>query len=531
MTPAPELPNLTPLRSAALAVAFAALFYLMYPPADLDPLAFLVLTPLLFLVEREERPRRLVLWAWLAGILAFSAGFIWLRHVTWVGIVLLGGITGAYVALFAALLRAVARRPGPAGYAFTMIAWTGTEYLRGVLFGGIPWFLLGHTQYKILPLVQVSDLTGAYGLSALVAGLGYLVYWAASSTLSGRTARGPAFLAAAVIQVVLSLAAYAYGSSVLAPPSPGDGPRIAVIQANIPQDLKTEFTPESLREIYRLHREMSFSLQEDYDLLAWPETMFPYPVGRFPENVEELRAVAGLSGRDFLVGVLTTAPVDPAGSRFRTYNSAYLFDRTGAIQGRYDKMHLVPIGETVPGLRTFPFLGELVLRLSALGGVPDLIPGDRMSIFRTGSHPFGVLICFDVIFPDLYQEWSNRGATFLITLSNDGWFRDGAELEQTLIMSQFGCAGSKLGMARAMNTGISSFIDPYGRAEILVGEGHKTKEVPGTMVRAVHLGRGPTLYVRWGDWFAQGCAGVMLGSWLMAILRRRHRLLERAKIA
>ncbi len=538
-------------RLLALCGAFAALYYSMYPPADLDLLAFVALIPLLILIESLPSGWRLLRWAWFAGLLAFSACFVWARHVSWAGVFGCGGFCGMYVALFAVLLRPVAPRPSFAGWAFCSAAWAGTEYLRGVLLlGGIPWFLLGHTQYKVVPVMQITDITGVYGLSFLLAGINYLLYWGGSAFRRGPTASGRGFLAACVLQVLLTAGAVAYGFAVTPPAYPPDGPRIAVVQANIPQDLKEEaliewgrrqgvvpdvpldpedysrFTSGVVREIFDKHRRMSLAIQEDYDLLAWPETMSPYPLGEFAENAEVLGDMARRLDRDFLVGALTTAPLGPR--RYRTSNSAYLFDRTGTVQARYDKMRLVPIGETVPGLHFIPFLEEVVLALSSIHSVPDLIPGDRMTIFRAGQHRFGVLICFDVIFPDLYREWTRRGAEYLVTLSNDGWFRDGAELEQTLIICQFGCAFSKTGMVRAMNTGISSVIDPYGRAEVLVGEGGKTKEVEGVLVRRVHLRRGTTVYMQVGDLFAQLCASVAVGGWLGSLLGARRRVLAEA---
>lgn len=518
-----------PFAWLGLAAAFAVAFYCMFPPADLDLLGFVALVPLLLLIERPAGTGALFGRAFLAGWVAFALGFLWLRHVTWVGIFLLAGLCASYVALFAVLMRVVAPRPSLTGYGFCMAAWAGSEYLRGVLFGGIPWFLLGHTQYKVIPVMQITDITGVYGLSALLAGLNYLVAWLVGGPWRAAGARGSVggadFQRACLVQALLVAGVVGYGLITLPPPAPPDGPRVAVIQGNIPQDLKTQFTAESVRQIYTKYQDLTLAIREPYDLVAWPETMYPYPIGFHRENVDELRTMAGLLGKDFLVGVLTTLPVDADGEKYRTYNSAYLFRADGSIDGRYDKMHLVPIGETVPGMHRFPLLGRLVELLSALGSAPDLIPGDRMSIFQTGPHRFGVLICFDVIFPNLYREWCRRGARFVVAVSNDGWFRDGAELEQSLIISQFNCASTKLGMARAMNTGISSFIDPYGRAQVLTGAENLTKEVEGVMVQGVHLSAGTTIYARWGDWFGQGCAGVLIAGAMLAWLNLRRKLL------
>jgi apolipoprotein N-acyltransferase len=227
--------------------------------------------------------------------------------------------------------------------------------------------------------------------------------------------------------------------------------------------------------------------------------------------------------------------------RQKRYNSALVYDPSGEQRReRFDKIHLVPFGELVP-FRNARFLGLnlhwLYRRLNQLcplsrGGTIEysLTPGERYTVFElasggTGAR-FGVPICFEDTFPYVARRFvwggGQRRADFLINISNDGWFLHSAELPQHLAICVFRAVENRVGIARAVNTGISGFIDPSGRLYSLVEEPDRTygPGLTGYQVAHVKLDDRSSCYGRLGDWFAILCVLCTSALWGGAIVTR-----------
>jgi apolipoprotein N-acyltransferase len=194
-------------------------------------------------------------------------------------------------------------------------------------------------------------------------------------------------------------------------------------------------------------------------------------------------------------------------------NSAYLLSPQGQLLGRYDKQHLVPFGEYIPLKSSLLFfLDKLVEGIGDFQAGPGPIvlsfqPSADSSISR--SIKFGVVICYEVIFPDLVRRMALGGAEFLVTITNDAWFGDSSAPFQHFAMVVFRSVENHLAFARAANTGISGFIDPFGRiieASPLFTEAALQATIPVRQTR--------TFYSRHGDVFAYGC---MLISLLLSL--------------
>ena len=124
-------------------------------------------------------------------------------------------------------------------------------------------------------------------------------------------------------------------------------------------------------------------------------------------------------------------------------------------------------------------------------------------VFRLGRESFGVLVCFESIFPELSRSYGVAGASFLVNITNDEWFGPTAAPRQHADMAVFRCVEGGVGMARCANTGISMIIDPTGRV---------TQESPlfeeALIVGDVATGSRPTLFRTWGDWVTGLCLGL-----------------------
>jgi apolipoprotein N-acyltransferase len=513
------------------------LYYASYHPLNCGWLAWVALVPYFLYLLREQRFGRLALLSFLWGVVLFAIGLNWIRHVTWLGIILVAIIVAAFIALFAIATKAiVGSRPESTGRFFYAVppVWCAIEYLRSISpLGGFPWFLLGHTQAEYLPLIQVADLTGVYGVSFLVVAANALIAGVLHDARRGgflgalffRNGLTRCFVFTVLLGVVIN-----YGLVKLCTTELRTGPSIAIVQGNIPQDLKDFGDPD---EIFIKHMVMTEKLLDaaaregqKIDLLAWSETMFPFAFGEdYKGNMDGFANIIRTRIRvPFLTGAVTyemEAPAQQAGSeaeraaeknksgKCRTYNSVYLFSAEGEMSGRYDKIHLVPVGEYVPLIDSLPWLETLVVKFSDLNEAPTLAPGRNITVFSL-SRPalrFTVPICFESVFPDLVRDMVRAGSDFLFNVSNDGWFKDSAELEQCLYITAFRAVENRIGIVRATNTGISAFILPTGEVEMLrTAKG--VKEVEGTMMRKVFLRTGESFFLRHGELFAHVCVGI-----------------------
>jgi apolipoprotein N-acyltransferase len=180
------------------------------------------------------------------------------------------------------------------------------------------------------------------------------------------------------------------------------------------------------------------------------------------------------------------------------YNSAYLASPAKEIIGKYDKIHLVPYGEYVP-------LGE-ILPLGSLGeGIGNFKSGKVIYNFSLPQGKFGVLICFEIIFPDLCRRFVKSGANFLVTITNDAWFGRTSAPHQHFTIAVFRAVENRVFIARAANTGITGFIDPRGKI-IKKGEIFTEEAMNG----AIRLSKKKTFYTLYGDVFAWVCSGLSL---------------------
>ncbi|MBI4713156.1 MAG: apolipoprotein N-acyltransferase [Planctomycetes bacterium] len=452
----------------------ALLIYLSYPPADLGFLAWVAYVPLFIyvidLASRQDKVRLSFLHTFLAGFLFFIIGAFWIRHVSYLGIFVIAFILAFYWLVFAVIIR-YAFRLRPALILLPML-WVVLEYVRSFLFTGFPWFFAGHSQYKWLTLIQITDITGVYGLSFLVLFINLTI----TAIILKRRYKILLISSIGVICVICG-----YGYIRLGSVQTTDGPSIGIVQGNIEQSLK--INPNDPYEIYRKHIDLTADLIKNNsnktDMIIWAETMFPYYIRTdYPVSMELLTGTAAACRTPMLIGAVSATFNKPdADIPLNTANSAYYIGPTGQILGRYDKAHLVPMGEYIPLRNIFPWIEDIILSFTRLPYAAEIVPGANFEPFTLGNHRFGVLICYESIFPELSRAFVRNGADFIVNVSNDGWFKDSSELEQILAISAFRAVETKRAFVRATNTGISAVISPTGRLNILKDKRGISKEV------------------------------------------------------
>ena len=469
-------------------VLFSAAFVtaLAFPRTDWSLTPWVALAPLLA-VATMRAPRTAFLWGWASGTLFFVVLLRWLQYtfqvysaIPWPlvygPVFLLAAICGAWTGGVTWVVSWLTRRRSAAlALALAPFLWVAAEWLRGHLFGGFPWGTLGYSQYLRLRVIQIAELSGVHGVSFVLLAVNAAV--AGCVVLRRRHA-----LVGVAAAAVLVAATLVFGTVRLGEAPASRAIRVAIIQPSIEQPIKWE--PRHTRETLGIYFALLRRVAEQHpDLVVWPETAAPTILRRDPALVERFRAAAAELGVPMLLG-----SVDAVGNPPRFRNTAFLITETGIV-GRYDKIHLVPFGEFVPLSGVLGFVrgwAEFIAEMEA---------GSRAVVFNAPPAPFGVVICYEGIFPDLFREFVRDGALLMVNMTNDAWFGRTSGPEQHLSMYPFRAVEHRVSVVRAANTGVSAFIAPNG---MIVRRLHLFER--GVMTESVPLGGRRTLFTRIGDW-------------------------------
>ena len=475
---------------------------------------------------RGRRPYRMI---WLAGFLFWLAALHWLRLPHWMtsfGWVALAFYLAFYLPVFVGLARLAVHRLKIPVIVAAPVVWTGLELARGHLLGGFTMASLGHTQYRWIELIQLSDLAGAYGV-------GFVVMTVAACL--GRTIRSDQTPAARwpLLPLVAVLAATVIYGKVRISESRSDGDsgkiRVLLIQGSI--DTRLDPEPGSRERMHRQYRRLSEEAVGRYgevDLVVWPETVFGYPLFDYQEDapppddwagtrtdferaleafkLDSSRPMAEMAlalNSRLLVGVST---FEQGADRTKHFNSAAFVDRAGRLVVRYDKMHLVMFGEYVP-------LTDRIAWLDRLAGslCPKADRGERPAAFELGPLRIAPNICFESVIPHLIRRHVNtlarsgREPDVLINLTNDGWFWGSSELDMHLICGVFRAVECRKPLLIAANTGFSAWIDADGR---IIQRG--PRRATGTILAEVGPDPRRSWYLDHGDWAAGLCLAACL---------------------
>ena len=551
------------------AIASGLMFRACFAPFDQGWLCWLALTPLLAAVWFSggdvKRPRlRHLLLGYIAGLAYFWSVFSWLTTVTVPGWFLVGLYMAVYPAIWAwiaGLLRPVKNRTilqrQPRGLeavtqrleqrraaekksegiligsaadeapptihspwlssmhnlrlAFLLAsAWVATEFVRATLFSGWGWNMLGtalHSQYL---LIQIVEITGVAGLSFLVAFTNVIaVAIVPRFMIEAQTrTRRPHFDLTLTMLAIMGV--FSFGLHAVQIKEESKGIRVAAVQPNVPREQKfnQEFAELTFEQFARLSR--SAMTPTPPDLVLWPESSMPDPVLEGTESYRFVKEFAAATKVDLLLGIIDQ-------DETAAYNGALLVTEAGAREQRYRKVHLVPFGEYVPGRHTIPGIARIV---------GDQVPedfgfGKEHSVF-TMTDPevrLAPLICFEDTIGELTRQFVRNGANLLANVTNDGWFLKSAGSQQHLANAVFRCVETRLPMVRSANTGVTCFINEYGRVtRKLVGpDGLQWTEGVLTDVVRVPIEPRRTFYVENGELFAKACSVVTVLSLLLIV--------------
>jgi apolipoprotein N-acyltransferase len=526
-----------------LALSSALVLWSGYYPLDWGWFGWVAVVPLLVLTDVRLVPgmKQALGAATLAGLVFGLVALQWLRiasppmYVVWVGL-------AVFVAVQFPLFVWITRRlTGVLGWPRCLAApvvWTALEFLRAIIGIGFPWYFLAHTQHHFLPIIQMADLTGVYGISFVMMTASVALYDVLLAWRLGRSAR-PELHVSVPLAGLLVAAALAYGLWRLRDADFTPGPTVALVQGNLEQDIRND--PNQGDETNRHYLTlMQQAADARPDLIVAPETCLEFwwmrvadevPAEQAPEPFrkgvavgdEFARRFSDLWRTPFLIG-LTTLVRERDGER--RYNGAILIAPPGVEVARYAKNYCIPFGEYIPFEKTLPFMKWL----SPYDSEYSVAAGTTLTLFPFGATPFAVLVCYEDTVPHLGRQFM-AGAVqpaFFLNISNDGWFKGWEEHEQHLAVARFRAVETRRSLARAVNMGVSAIIDGNGAVVALLPGARNLSEgkaKPGVVLGRVPLDRRSSLYVMLGDWLPTGCWAVVITGLLAALwqLRREER--------
>jgi apolipoprotein N-acyltransferase len=473
------------------------------------PLAWIALVPLLVALDNAESGKKAAGIAAFSGLAGYPFIYHWLVHtmttyanmsyfISALLLLLLVFTLSLFLAGFGAGFYLLTKRAGFPLVLAAPVIWTAIEYLKAYFpFGGFPWVQLSSSQELFLPVIQISEYTGAYGVSFLIV---FTNACLASSFLifrSGKKDNMKRSLAILSAGILAPLAVIIFGvfriEAVNEKFASQPEINIGVVQANIDQAIK--WSPEYFWDSIDRHLFLTDKLmevKEKPDMIIWPEAAVT--VSNFNEHWDRRSSVIRKIDKIdafLLTGALTTEKCGQDDTCF--LNSAYLISPYAEkLQGRYDKTHLVPFGEYVP-LKKLLFFADNI----AKGNTGSTTPGNDLNgLAIPGSH-FGCVICYEVMFPHLNRKFVANGAKFMTTITNDAWFGVTGAPYQHHSNVIFRAVENRVYFVRSANTGISSITDPTGKVLIqspLYKEYYFQGTIKPTPIK--------TFYTKYGDLFA-----------------------------
>lgn len=505
-------------RDILLSLLSGILLILSFPHFDLEFLAWFALVPLLYSIKEKGLIDSFKL-GFLTGIVSFLGILYWIivavhtygnvpLILSTLILLLLILYLSLFIGAFTFFTRLIQIRLRIQTILFAPVLWAALEYLRSFLLTGFPWANLGYSQYLNLTFIQMVDITGVYGLSFVILLVNATLFLALHQW-SKKTFPLTEFIITAIVLLGFLIYGYVKMEAIDHQMIKNPPLKIRLVQGNIDQSIKWDesFQKETLKIYDRLSLHIS---EEKPDLIIWPETATPF---FFQDAREYHPLVLNIPKKTNAFLLFGTPSYKIQKGKVSHYNSAYLLSPVGELVGQYDKIHLVPFGEYVP-------MKDLLFFIGSLGeGIGDFKSGKEIYNFSITQGHFGVLICFEIIFPDLCRKFVKKGANFLVTMTNDAWFGKTSAPYQHFSIATFRAVENRVFIARAANTGITGFIDPRGKI-LKQGEIFTEEAIDGT----IRLSHQKTFYTLYGDTFAWTCSAFSILLLLHALFQKPNKM-------
>jgi len=469
---------------------------------------------------------------YVAGLAHYLASLYWLLNIPVSGFPILGWVAlAAFLALFPATWvwfslnsslatrhssldwLTAAREISAAGWSRRMswalrsaAMWVALEMILARIFGGFPWNLLADSQYKIVPLIQFASFTGVYGVSFLVAWTSVSLLCGVASIVGKPGQRSP-WMAEIILPFAAVFAAFLYGTHQIAQPTTTARElKVALVQPGIPQTMIWNPTNDLIRFHDLLHLTEE-ALTNQPDLVVWPEAALP-GLPRFEAEFADPISTLAREHKTWMIIGADDAEATPTATNY--FNASFLINPDGRLAESYRKRGLVIFGEYIPLERWLPFIKWFTPITGSYTAGTEPVQF-KLSATKTSEAPANfqtsVLICFEDVFPHLARKSVEPDTDFLVNITNDGWFGQGAAQWQQAGAATFRTVENGVPLIRCANTGITCLMDAHGRWRQIFTD--KTGSVYGVgfMIATIPLPdkHEPTFYNQHGDWFGWAC--------------------------
>ena len=491
--------------------------------------AFVCLVPLLAI---REPGKGFKTWRWglLYGFVYFGTSIFWMASMKsmWPLSPLAWFLLSLYMSFYPAVFlwgyhRLLQR--GIPGFSLVIVLWMSLEFLRNYVISGFPWVVLGYAHYHNSLLMAFAPVAGVWGLSFITIGINTLLYYLLARFIPSCQGQEILILVTpttgqikirlgGIFILLFILSAGAVYEKWQFDRTPGlEAVKVGVVQGNIDQNQAwdQEYIEQTLATYSSL---IETAVQEKARLVVWPETAFPGIFNYDYHIVEKVRSLSRRWNLTQLVGADEVKTSEQEGYDY--YNSLFLLNPAGKIQGKVSKVHLVPFGEYIPYKDSvFFFIHKVVRRYGGAG----FTPGKKRAVLlwqeNNRSIPIGALICFESLFPRYAAQLCRMGAELLVVITNDTWFGKSAAAAQHAIFSALRAAETGRYLLRAATGGVSVIYGPRGRLRKKID-----LYTLGQIVDEIQPYRRLTLYSRFGNWICWICLFVLFLDFLPVIWER-----------
>jgi len=492
-----------------LALSSGGALALAYPSFNI-PLLGWIAPALLINAVLGERPRFAFLLGWLQGAAYYGLSVPWfytvMRQYGPLPVIQAGAVfalvivaTSMFHAAFAAAIACLGKVSLGRACLAAPFLWVTMEFAMMRLPAiGFPWNLLGYVAAGNLVFVQLTAITGIFGLSLVVASYSALAAWVVLQMSLRKQGGMMMWIGANAVLIVIAIAGPRF-----IPQARAD--HVAhLVQTNFPvsNGYPANWMQSHAVDMDQLEAISIGAAQKAPGIVVWPEVPAPFSLQDGNFQARAVRIARG-AGNGFLVGVIDFKPL--GNGQTGANNSAALLGPDGALDFMYDKIHLVPFSEYVPWRKWFFFARDLT------GLIGDFQHGSQYKVGNISGGPFSVYICYEAIFPNEVRRFTLAGAQLFLNISDDGWFGGSGAPGQHLAMARVRAVENRRWLLRDTNDGITVSVDPYGRIVARL-----PADVRGELDAPYAFRSVLTPYARWGDWLAWLCVLAALVLLLMA---------------
>ncbi len=478
-----------------LAIISGLLLALSFPPFDMFFTAWVAWIPLWVALQQDGWQRGFKL-GYITGFVFTLTSLYWIANNSGTSLLIASASMAGTVAylslwfgLFGLIIARTGRNLGTKGMWMAPAFWVSIEFLysyHGYTLS-FPWLSLALTQNFVLPIQQIAEYGGIYGISFWVVLINTILFQLEFGKLTVRTQQlvwgilgfiivGTFIFGAVRMKVVGELSK----SSI----------RVGIVQTNLDPHQKWVRSKKT-RHVEDILQQSAKTVQDSAEIVIWPESAVPAHLAYYPQFDRKIRKFVENNGVSVLAGALHH---EEKNGEYIFFNSAFFY-APGMPVAIYSKQGLVPFAERIPLVDSFPILESLNF------GQANFQPGDESVVYPMGSREevadIGVVICYESADPYIFGTFINNDADLMAIITNDAWLGTSPGPYQHLAAGRLRAIEHRISVARAAQTGVSAMILPTGRIAKSIPLGTK-----GEIVYDAPLGLDRTFYSRYGNVFA-----------------------------